>query len=138
MQEVAKINGVTFINDSKATNPASTAWALRNLKGPVVLIAGGKDKGLDYTEIKPFLGKVKQLNLFGQAAAKISEVLGSSVSTKIYNSLDEVVKASLNDANKNDIVLFSPMCSSFDMFLNYIQRGRSFVEVVKKIESENG
>ncbi len=137
MQEVAKINGVTFINDSKATNPASTVWALRNLKGPVVLIAGGKDKGLDYTEIKPFLGKVKQLNLFGQASEKINEVLGSLVETKIYKSLDEVVKASLDDASKGDTVLFSPMCSSFDMFLNYIQRGRMFVDVVKKLEAGN-
>jgi UDP-N-acetylmuramoylalanine--D-glutamate ligase len=137
LQFVKEKNGVTFINDSKSTNPASTIWALKNIKGNVILIAGGKDKGVDYANIKPYLKRVKKINLIGQASDKIKETLYSHVPIGIFSSLKEVVTASFNEAGSGDTVLFSPMCSSFDMFSNYMERGRKFMEVVNNLDGSN-
>jgi len=130
LQIVRQVNGVTFINDSKATNPSSTVWALQNIKSPVILIAGGKDKGLDYSQIKPYMDRVKKVNLIGQAAAKIKEALAEKIAADIYPSLKEATEASFRQAESNDAVILSPMCSSFDQFLNYEDRGDKFVEIV--------
>ena len=132
-QLVRNINGITFINDSKATNPSSTIWALRNTKGPVVLLAGGKDKGLDYSPLKPYLKSVKKLNLFGEAWKVIQNSLESEVNSQVFSSLDEAVATSFKEAESGDTVLFSPMCSSFDMFSNYKQRGERFTEIVNSL-----
>jgi UDP-N-acetylmuramoylalanine--D-glutamate ligase len=133
MQLVRKVNDVAFVNDSKSTNPASTIWALKNIATPIILIAGGKDKGVDYAQIIPYLKKVKKINLIGQASEKIKDSLRNSAKIEIYPSLKAVVEASLKDAVSGDTVLFSPMCSSFDMFSNYMDRGRKFVETVKAL-----
>lgn len=130
------IKGINFINDSKSTNPSSTAWALKNIKGPIILIAGGKDKGVDYTTITPYLTKVKKLNLFGQAKDKIRQLLSAYVEVEVFTSLKEAVVASYREAASGDMVLLSPMCSSFDMFSNYIERGRKFVEIVDSLGDE--
>ncbi|MFA6281725.1 MAG: UDP-N-acetylmuramoyl-L-alanine--D-glutamate ligase [Candidatus Omnitrophota bacterium] len=133
LQVVRNIGGVTFINDSKSTNPSSTIWAFRNIKGPIILIAGGKDKGVDYASIVPYLKNVKKINLFGQAAGKIEKALKAHANTQVFSSLKEVVDASFGDAGTKATVLFSPMCSSFDMFSNYMERGRKFAEAVNNI-----
>jgi UDP-N-acetylmuramoylalanine--D-glutamate ligase len=133
MQTVRRVNDVVFVNDSKSTNPASTIWALKNIFTPVILLAGGKDKGVDYVQIIPYLKKVKKINLIGQAAEKIRNSLGPGIKTDTYPSLKAAVEASLKDAACGDTVLFSPMCSSFDMFSNYMDRGRKFVEIVKAL-----
>ncbi|MCK4912259.1 MAG: UDP-N-acetylmuramoyl-L-alanine--D-glutamate ligase [Candidatus Omnitrophica bacterium] len=135
LQIVKKVNKITFINDSKATNPSSTIWALKNTKGPIVLLAGGKDKGLDYSSILPYLRKVKKVNLFGEAADKIREALGSKVETQTFQSLEEIVLSSYKEAESGDTILLSPMCSSFDMFSNYQERGDKFIDIVNKISS---
>ena len=133
LQLVKKIKDVVFINDSKATNPASTVWALKNIKPPIVLIAGGKDKGLDYSGIGPYLKKVVKINLFGEAAHKIKSSLEDRGRIDLFNSLEEAVKDAYYVSRKGTTVLFSPMCSSFDMFPNYIQRGSKFIEIVNHL-----
>jgi UDP-N-acetylmuramoylalanine--D-glutamate ligase len=138
LQKVREINKVTFVNDSKSTNPASTVWALKNLSGPVILIAGGKDKGVAYTSIIPYLKKVKKINLIGAAAQKIKNELCSYVPIEIFSSLAAVVQASFSQAQSQDTVLFSPMCASFDMFLNYMDRGKKYTALVKQLgDSDN-
>lgn len=132
-QFVREFKGVNFINDSKATNPSSTIWALKNIKSPVILIAGGKDKGLDYSQIATYLKIVKKINLLGAASGRIKSVLGSHIETEIFPSLKDAVVSSYKEAKIGDTVLFSPMCSSFDMFLNYMDRGRKFMEIVKNL-----
>ncbi|MBD3264638.1 MAG: hypothetical protein GF375_06020, partial [Candidatus Omnitrophica bacterium] len=133
LQFVRNIEGVAFINDSKATNPSSTVWALKNTGGPIILLAGGKDKGLDYSVIVPYLKKVKKINLFGEAAEKIKKTLTGYADIEIFTSLKELVDASLHQASGGDKILFSPMCSSYDMFSDYKHRGNSFMGLVKKL-----
>ena len=133
MQLVRKIGKFSFINDSKATNPASTVWALKSTRGPVVLLAGGKDKGLSYSAISPFLRRVKKINLFGEAAEKIKQDLSGRPGISIYSSLEEAVLASRAQAPDGATVLFSPMCSSFDMFSDYKERGEKFIEIVNNL-----
>ncbi len=135
LQLVRKLNKVIFINDSKATNPSSTIWALKSVKAPIILLAGGKDKGLDYSSILPFLKKVKRVNLFGEAATKIREALGSRVETKSFRSLKEAVFSAYEGSEEEDTILLSPMCSSFDMFSDYQDRGNKFIEIVNSILS---
>ena len=89
LELVKKVNGITFVNDSKATNPSSTVWALENTKNPIILLAGGRDKHLDYSSIKPFLRGVKKINLFGEASAKIKQALDSKVESEIFSSLSD-------------------------------------------------
>jgi UDP-N-acetylmuramoylalanine--D-glutamate ligase len=133
VEAVASIKGVKFINDSKATNPAATAWALTKIKGPIILIAGGKDKELDYSLIYPYLEKIKKVNLIGEAADKISEVLKNKVKLEKFSSLADAIKDSYNISQSQDTVLFSPMCSSFDMFRDYQHRGQEFKRMVEEI-----
>jgi len=135
MQVIRQIRGITFMNDSKSTNPSSTIWAFRNIKAPVILIAGGRDKGVDYGEIVPFLKNVKKVNLFGEAAHKIQMALSAHAAVELFPSLDAAVRASFSQAHAGDTVLLSPMCSSFDMFSNYMQRGRTFIEIVNNLQT---
>ncbi|MEI8349708.1 MAG: Mur ligase family protein [Candidatus Omnitrophota bacterium] len=133
MQVIRQVRGVTFINDSKSTNPSSTIWAFQNIKGPIILIAGGRDKGVDYGAITPYLRNVKKVNLFGEAAHKIRAALATCVSVESFSSLGDAVDTSFAQAVKGDTVLLSPMCSSFDMFSNYMERGRKFIETVNSL-----
>lgn len=134
MEFVAKKKGVSFINDSKATTVESCVWALRNINSDVVLIAGGKDKGVDYgLMLKEAAGKVRLAVLIGEAKDKIRRCIFKKIPVIEASSMrDAVVKAFLN-ANSGDYVLLSPMCSSFDMFDNYKQRGEVFKKEVLKL-----
>src|SRR3989338_408267 len=105
MQLVRDINGITFINDSKATNTSSTVWALKNTKGPVILLAGGKDKGLDYSEITPYLKRVKKINVFGQSAKLISDSLKGRIPMDNFSSFQGAIEASFIQADKGDTVI---------------------------------
>lgn len=133
LQVVRNLDGVVFINDSKATNPSSTIWALKNIKTPIVLIAGGRNKGLDFSQVVPYLEKVKYANLFGESAVNLQEIFRPHVETNIFSSLKESVNVSFKQAVAGDTVLFSPMCASFDMFLNYMDRGNKFIEIVNSL-----
>jgi UDP-N-acetylmuramoylalanine--D-glutamate ligase len=131
MEYVAEINNVKFVNDSKATTVDSTIWALKNISRPVVLIAGGRDKGLDYSIILG-LGrkKIREIILIGEAREKIKSVFKGLLPIEEAVSLEEAVRIAYFKARPGDCVLLSPMCSSFDMFSNYEERGRCFKRVV--------
>lgn len=137
MEHVSSINGVKFINDSKATTVDSCVWALKNISNPIILIAGGKDKGVDYNLILAYSrGKVKGAILIGQARQKIGEAFKGKIPFEESGSLEEAVKKAFSKALAGDCVLLSPMCSSYDMFSNYEERGRVFKEIVLKLAAE--
>jgi len=136
LQFVKRAEGVNFINDSKATNPSSAVWALKNIKTPIILLAGGKDKGLDFSLVNFYLKRVKKINLFGEASSKIKESLNSNVELEVFSSLEEAVASAHESAKSGDTILFSPMCASFDMFLDYKERGDKFIEIVNSLEEK--
>jgi UDP-N-acetylmuramoylalanine--D-glutamate ligase len=131
LEEVAEINGVKFINDSKATTADSAVWAIGNIDSPIILIAGGRHKGIDYKVILgPAKGKVKQAFLIGEARDIIAADLAGGIPAQNADTLKDAVVSSLQSAQPGDCVLFSPMCSSFDMFRDYEQRGEAFKKIV--------
>jgi len=138
MEEVAMINNVKFINDSKATTADSAIWALNSITGPVVLIAGGRHKGIDYGVIKPAAkNKVKQVILMGEAKNLIADCLKGEFPVEKVNSLEEAVNMAYKFAKAGWSVLLSPMCSSYDMFTDYEERGRIFKKIVLDLAKKN-
>lgn len=135
LEFVKEINGVKFINDSKATNVDSVWYALRTFEEPIYLILGGTDKGNDYSHIKEEVKKrVKKIYAIGSSSNKIYEYFKNITSVEVVNSFEEVVSKSLTDTKQGDIVLLSPACASFDMFKNYEDRGTKFKLIVNEIE----
>jgi UDP-N-acetylmuramoylalanine--D-glutamate ligase len=135
MEPVAKIKGVQFINDSKATNVNSTWFALESIDKPTILILGGVDKGNDYSLLNELVKeKVKAIICMGTDNRKIHEAFGDFVSLIVNaSSADEAVKAAFHFADKGDVVLLSPACASFDLFKNYEDRGIQFKNAVKNL-----
>ena len=137
MAEVATIAGVRFINDSKATNIGALEAALGGCEAPVVLIAGGRDKGSDYTLLREVVGcKVKRLILLGEAAGMMRAALETAVATETVGSMAEAVRRAMAAAKSGDLVLLAPGCASFDMFSGYEERGRVFTEQVLQLDQE--
>lgn len=135
LEYVATVDGVRYVNDSKATNVNSTWYALESMDSPVVLILGGKDKGNDYSEILPLVkSKVKAIVAMGVDNSKILDYFKDEVA-EIFDthSLQEAVEACRNAAGEGDTVLLSPCCASFDLFKSYEDRGRQFKEAVNKL-----
>jgi UDP-N-acetylmuramoylalanine--D-glutamate ligase len=131
LELVTEIDGIKFINDSKATTVDSTIWALENLTQPVILIAGGREKGNDYKLISGLMQKkVKELILIGETKEKIKAALGDILSVQEAITLEEAVSKAYSKATRGCCILFSPMCKSFDMFSDYEDRGRSFKQAV--------
>jgi UDP-N-acetylmuramoylalanine--D-glutamate ligase len=131
-EKVAEIDGVTFLNDSKATNIDALEKALVAMHTPVVLIAGGKDKGLDFTTLRPLLReKAKAVVLIGQMAEKLFATWNSAVPCSLAATLADAVDKARQLAQPGDMVLFSPGCSSYDMFKSFEDRGDQFRELVK-------
>jgi UDP-N-acetylmuramoylalanine--D-glutamate ligase len=132
LEFVAKVRGVDFYNDSKATNVDATKKALEAFAGGVHLILGGKDKNSDYTELADLIrARVKTVYTIGAAAEKIERHLAGVVKIVSAGTLDVAVKTSAQNAVAGDVVVLAPACSSFDQFTGYEQRGRVFVELVK-------
>jgi UDP-N-acetylmuramoylalanine--D-glutamate ligase len=130
-EEVAEIGGVRFINDSKATNLDALYKALESQQRPVVLIAGGKDKGFEFDSVTELVGvKVKHAVLIGEMAERIRQAWRRSVPCSLAASLAEAVTVARSKAVSGDTVLFSPGTSSFDMFRNYADRGNQFRQIV--------
>lgn len=129
------VHGIEFINDSKATNVNSTWYALESVKKPVVWIAGGIDKGNDYSMLMPVVReKVKAIVCLGKDNSRIHKAFDKVVENVIdTNSMEEAVKASYYLAKNGDIVLLSPACASFDLFENYEDRGRQFKNEVRSL-----
>ena len=134
MEEVLKINGIRFINDSKSTTTEATAWALNNLSEPLVLIAGGREKGNDYGLVLELARKkVKAAVVIGEAKEKIKKAFNPTINVEEAVTLEEAVSKAYSLARPGDCVLFSPMCKSFDMFSNYEERGMLFKGLVSKL-----
>jgi UDP-N-acetylmuramoylalanine--D-glutamate ligase len=134
LELIGEIEGVKFFNDSKATNVDSTLKALESFQQPIILIAGGRDKGSPYLPLKDLVAqKVKALVLLGEAAGKIKRELENYSRVYMVRDLKDAVQTSARLAVKGDIVLLSPACSSYDMFKNYEQRGREFKKFVREI-----
>lgn len=128
LEQFAEINGVKFINDSKATNVNATYYALESMKQPTIWIVGGVDKGNDYTEIEDLVKKkVKAIICLGIDNQKIIDFFQDKMES-IYSTsnMQEAVKVSKSLAEKGDTILLSPCCASFDLFNNYEDRGNQF------------
>ena len=131
LELVANINGVTFFNDSKATNVDATTKALESFPGNIHLILGGKDKGSDYTVLKPLLReRARHVYLIGAAAEKIASHIQGAAPVTHSGTLERAVRQAFEQASSGDIVLLAPACASFDQFDNYEHRGRVFKELV--------
>ena len=135
LEFVAKVNGIEFINDSKATNINSTWYALETMENPVVWVMGGVDKGNDYSELSNLVkDKVKAIICLGIDNQKIIKAFGHLVETIVeVGSATEAVAYSYRLAKKNETVLLSPACASFDLFENYEDRGNQFKQAVRKL-----
>jgi UDP-N-acetylmuramoylalanine--D-glutamate ligase len=132
MEFVATIKGVEYINDSKATNINSTWYALESMKSTVVLILGGVDKGNDYSLIEELVEeKVKAIICLGTDNSKITTAFANCGKEVVEtDNMTAAVKAAYKLAQKGDVVLLSPACASFDLFLNYEDRGKQFKNAV--------
>jgi UDP-N-acetylmuramoylalanine--D-glutamate ligase len=134
IEEVATVSGVRFINDSKATNVASVIAALSSFERPIILIAGGRDKGDDYSRLIPYLKeKCKNLILFGESADLIGSIVRGACEVSKVTDISQAVNLAYALAEADDVVLLSPACASFDQFTDYKERGERFAEEVKNL-----
>jgi UDP-N-acetylmuramoylalanine--D-glutamate ligase len=137
LEPVRLIGGVSYINDSKGTNVDSVRWALQAISTPIILIAGGKDKGGDFSSLNSLIGRrVNRVILIGQAAEKMRNAWEGIVECLSAASMEDAVRTASEMAVSGDTVLLSPGCASFDMFDSYEHRGRVFKEAVERIASE--
>jgi UDP-N-acetylmuramoylalanine--D-glutamate ligase len=132
LQPVREESGVLWINDSKATNVASTRVALQAMERPVILLLGGRAKGQSFSQLIPELtGRVRAVIAYGDAVDQITSELASKVSvTRVGGSFEDVVRKAATLARPGDAVLLAPACASFDMFRDFEERGQQFIELV--------
>lgn len=131
LEYVATVNGVEFYNDSKATNVDATIKALESFPKNIHIILGGKDKGSDYTVLKPLLQtRVKRVYTIGAAAEKIESHIRGAAQITAAGSMDVAVRKAAEAASAGDVVVLAPACASFDQFTSYEHRGRVFKELV--------
>lgn len=134
MEAIRKVDDVLYFNDSKGTNIGALIRILESMGGPTILIAGGKDKGGDYTILKEhIIDRVKLLILIGEARDKIKNALEGCVEIKLADTLEEAVRIASSRSTQGDTVLLSPACSSFDMFKNFEERGEEFKRLVSRL-----
>jgi UDP-N-acetylmuramoylalanine--D-glutamate ligase len=135
-QPVAEIDGVSYVNDSKGTNPGATEAALRGLAADrnILLIAGGVGKGADFSQLRESVAAhCKRVILIGEAAEEMRSSLESCAETLLADSLESAVSLAAQNSISGDCVLLSPACASFDMFDSYKQRGEVFVRAVSEL-----
>lgn len=131
LELVRELEGVTYINDSKATNVDSVWYALNSYDRPVIILIGGRDKGNDYGKLdEPVRKNVKAIIAIGESAPKVREAFSRMKKVVVANSMPEAVKEARKIASSGDIILLSPACASFDWFENYEHRGKVFKEIV--------
>jgi UDP-N-acetylmuramoylalanine--D-glutamate ligase len=134
LEDVGEVAGVLFVNDSKATNVDSVCVALRAMERPVHLIMGGRDKGASYAPIAAAgSDRVLELIVIGEAADRIQRELSASFPVRHAQTLQDAVHAAYQGAHEGDVVLLSPGCSSFDMFIDFEHRGAAFKAAVRNI-----
>ena len=131
LEKIAEIDGVLYLDDSKATNIGAVAAALAGMDRPVVLIAGGRDKGGDYRLLNEVvIAKVKGLVLVGEARDMMAAAFAGLTRVEMADDLPAAVRLSATMADSGDVVLLSPACASFDMFDSYDHRGQVFKDAV--------
>lgn len=134
LEKVREVHGVTYINDSKGTNVGAVMKSLETVQAPVILIAGGKEKGGGFSSLIPLIRqKVKTLILIGEARNRMREELKETVDILETETLQEAVQKASALGRKGDTVLLSPACSSYDMFRDYEERGELFKKLVKEL-----
>jgi UDP-N-acetylmuramoylalanine--D-glutamate ligase len=131
---VRQARGVSWFNDSKGTNVGAVLKSLEGFSEPVVLIAGGKDKGVDFRPLRePLRRKARAAILFGEARGRMERELSGTVPLAAVETLDEAVRQAAGLARQGDVVILSPACSSFDRFRNFEERGEVFRKAVKEL-----
>ena len=134
LETVREREGVRFVNDSKGTNVDATVKAIESLDQPILLIAGGRDKGGDFARLAdPVRRRVKRLIVIGEAAPRIEQAMGAFDRLCRANTLRDAVELAVREAVPGDVVLLSPACASFDMFADYQDRGRQFKALVNAL-----
>lgn len=134
-QWVAEVNGVTWINDSKATNPGAAQAAIEGLGHPVILLAGGQGKGANMQSLCETVRKhLRCMLVFGEDAAVIESSLAGCCAIELMNTLDEAVVRAYRIAQPGDVVLLSPACASFDQYTGFEQRGEHFMQLVGQLQ----
>jgi UDP-N-acetylmuramoylalanine--D-glutamate ligase len=134
LEQVRTIGGVTYYNDSKATNVDAVKRSLESFQGPIILIMGGRDKGGSYSALMaPIKERVKGLVVFGEACEKILSSLGALTRSQRAHDLAEAVGMAHEAGVSGDVVLLAPGCSSFDVFADYAERGRAFRQAVERL-----
>ena len=135
LEKVLKIQNVQYVNDSKATNVNATYFALDSMENPTIWIVGGVDKGNDYSELLPLVNeKVKAIICIGVDNEKIKNAFGNVIDTILETtSMSAAVQTAYQLAERNNTVLLSPACASFDLFENYEDRGRQFKDAVRSL-----
>jgi UDP-N-acetylmuramoylalanine--D-glutamate ligase len=137
LEYVATVNGVQYYNDSKATNVDATIKALESFPRGIHIILGGKDKGSDYTVLKPLLKeRAAQVYTIGAAAEKIESHISGAAPVIRAGTLETAVKRAAANANQGDVVVLAPACASFDQFESYEHRGRVFKDLVRALEKQ--
>ena len=138
MEFAGQIEGITFINDSKATNVDSVYYALDTFDSGITWIAGGKDKGNDYSKISSMVEeKVQALICLGADNTKLKSIFSSMLPIVVETqNVKEAARIGYEYSQKNDVVLFSPACASFDLFKNYEDRGNQFKQAVQELKME--
>jgi UDP-N-acetylmuramoylalanine--D-glutamate ligase len=135
VQFIGEVEGIHFYDDSKATNVGAVIKALEGFRQPILLIAGGRDKGGEYSPLNELIRtKVKGLILIGEARQKMQGQLGHLTRTDLADTMEEAVHLAFRQAEPGDVVLLSPACSSFDMFRDYGHRGDVFQEAVQALK----
>jgi len=138
MQFLKTIKGISFYNDSKATNTDAVIQAVKCFKNNIILILGGREKGTDFSFLINHIKKrVKTIIAMGETSRKIHDTFEKICPVKIVQTMKDGVKTAFATALKNDIVLLSPACASFDMYESYVHRGDDFVNCVKQLETNN-
>jgi UDP-N-acetylmuramoylalanine--D-glutamate ligase len=137
LEYVANVNGVQYYNDSKATNVDATLKALESFPRGIHIILGGKDKGSDYTVLRPLLKqRAAQVYTIGAAAEKIESHISGAAPVIRAGTLESAVKRAAANAHAGDVVVLAPACASFDQFESYEHRGRVFKELVRALEKQ--
>jgi UDP-N-acetylmuramoylalanine--D-glutamate ligase len=137
LEWVGEIQGVRFYNDSKATNVDAAVKAVESFKGPLILIAGGRHKGADYGPlVRSADGKVKKAVFLGEAKELLAASFEGVIPFYMAQDMEDAVFSAFSSAEKGDVVLLAPACSSFDMFSDYSHRGRVFRSAVERLRSE--
>ncbi|MTM43099.1 UDP-N-acetylmuramoyl-L-alanine--D-glutamate ligase, partial [Turicibacter sanguinis] len=135
LQFVGEIKGVKYYNNSKATNIIATQTALKAFDGPIILIAGGLDRGHDLSGLVPYFNKIKSIVTYGETKHRFKALADEHLMPcTVYDHLDQAVEDAYEQAIAGDIVLFAPACASWDQYQNFEQRGDHFIGLVEGLK----